>query len=112
MALIWKVPGRARRRKLAAPCEHERAGMGDLGAVGALVIGAARGAPRGALYRQGMRGMGSPAGDAARAFLNRVTGGAVGTVEQKLGRVETALKISTGAALLAAAASLFAATRR
>lgn len=105
MALIWQKPGAARRRKFAAPCEHERGGMG---AVGALVVGAPRGAPRGHLYRQGMRGMGA----SARDVLNTLTGGAVGTVEQKLGKIETALKLSTVAALISAAASLFSMRRK
>jgi hypothetical protein len=109
MALIWRKQGTARRRKLAAPCEHERGGgMGDMGAVGALVIGAPRGAPRGHLYRQGMRGMGA----SARDVLNTLTGGAVGTVEQKLGKIETALKLSTAAALISAVVSLYSLRRK
>lgn len=112
MALMWRMPGGARKRKLAAPCEHERGGMGSMGSVGALVIGAPRGAPRGMLYRQGMAGMGGPVGDTARALLNRVTGGAVGSVESKLDRVSTALKISTAAAVISAVASLVALQRR
>ena len=81
----------------------------NMAGLSALVIGAPAGLPRGELWREGMRGMGD---SSTGGWLNNLTGGAVAGIAEKLARVETALKVSTGAAVATAALALFLALRR
>ncbi len=82
----------------------------NMAGLSALVVGAPSGLPRGELWREGMADLGDES--ATGAWLNTVTGGAVADIAAKLARVETALKVSTAAALGSAALALFLAFRR
>jgi len=84
-------------------------GMGD---VAALIVGARRNLPPEA-YRRGLAGLGeAEPPSVATNILDQLSGGRVSQISEQLDNVELLLKVSTGAALLAAVVALIALRRR
>jgi hypothetical protein len=96
---------RPRRRRRPGP----GASSAGMQGVAALVIGTPRRATPEQLWRQGMAGMGETRG---RSLLDRITGGGVTNIQEQLGRVELALKVSTAAAVVGMLLTAFAVLRR
>jgi hypothetical protein len=83
-------------------------GLGDIGSVGALLVGARPLGP-GELYRQGMADLGVVSRRQMGAIdLDQITGGALTKIQGQLDQVALALKISTAAAIGSAVIAMVA----
>ena len=84
-------------------------GMGDIGAVGALLVGARPLGSPGELYRQGMADLEVvQRGQLGAIDLDQLTGGALTKIQGQLDQVAFALKVSTAAAIGSAVIAMVA----